>query len=172
MDTMKRVARRRYLLSAVTFCGLAATPIPVMLLRSGVAWAAAGSEGTAAMAALARTLFPYGGLPDSVYAEVIGEVLAITAADPASRNLLQSLEDELDSVHGTPWSDLDANEQVAVLERRRGSASFEAVVGLVRFQLHYHPRLFELIGYPGSSVEYGGYLERGFDDIDWLPEAT
>jgi len=27
------------------------------------------------------------------------------------------------------------------------------------------------IDYPGSSKEYGGYINRGFNDIDWLPEV-
>jgi hypothetical protein len=26
-------------------------------------------------------------------------------------------------------------------------------------------------GYQGPSYEEGGYLTRGFDDIDWLPAA-
>jgi hypothetical protein len=28
--------------------------------------------------------------------------------------------------------------------------------------------VWALLGYQGSSIEYGGYLERGFDDIGWL----
>jgi len=27
------------------------------------------------------------------------------------------------------------------------------------------------LGYEGPSWEKGGYLERGFNDIDWLPEG-
>ncbi len=30
--------------------------------------------------------------------------------------------------------------------------------------------LAKMVGYEGSSVEYGGYKERGFSDIDWLPK--
>ena len=26
-------------------------------------------------------------------------------------------------------------------------------------------------GYEGSSAEHGGYIKRGFADIDWLPKA-
>ena len=29
-------------------------------------------------------------------------------------------------------------------------------------------RVWAHIGYEGSSFERGGYLQRGFDDIDWL----
>jgi hypothetical protein len=27
----------------------------------------------------------------------------------------------------------------------------------------------ELLGYEGPAYEKGGYLHRGFDDLDWLP---
>jgi hypothetical protein len=28
--------------------------------------------------------------------------------------------------------------------------------------------MFDLVGYGGSAIEQGGYINRGFDDIDWL----
>ena len=31
--------------------------------------------------------------------------------------------------------------------------------------------VWPLFGYEGSSWEKGGYLNRGFDDIDWLDQA-
>lgn len=31
------------------------------------------------------------------------------------------------------------------------------------------PGLWQQLGYQGSAIEQGGYLNRGFDDIDWLP---
>ena len=35
--------------------------------------------------------------------------------------------------------------------------------------LYRNREVWQLVGYEGSSVEYGGYIDRGFDDIDWLP---
>ena len=29
--------------------------------------------------------------------------------------------------------------------------------------------VWDLLGYEGSSFDKGGYLHRGFDDLDWLP---
>jgi hypothetical protein len=29
--------------------------------------------------------------------------------------------------------------------------------------------VWELVGYEGPSYDRGGYLHRGFDDLDWLP---
>ena len=30
--------------------------------------------------------------------------------------------------------------------------------------------VWELLGYEGPSFDKGGYLHRGFDDLDWLPD--
>jgi hypothetical protein len=47
---------------------------------------------------------------------------------------------------------------------------FAAIQGGVMARFYNHPKVWEHIKYPGSSVEFGGYVDRGFDDIDWLPE--
>ena len=49
---------------------------------------------------------------------------------------------------------------------------FESIRAGVRDRFYTHPKVWEHIGYPGSSVEFGGYVDRGFDDIDWLPEEA
>ncbi len=35
--------------------------------------------------------------------------------------------------------------------------------------LYNQPEIWPKFGYEGSSAEHGGYLARGFDDINWLP---
>jgi hypothetical protein len=40
-----------------------------------------------------------------------------------------------------------------------------------RDRLYALPAVWQAIGYPGSSLEFGGYRNRGYDDIDWLPEV-
>ena len=30
--------------------------------------------------------------------------------------------------------------------------------------------MWQLIGYEGPSFDQGGYVTRGFDDLDWLPD--
>ena len=34
--------------------------------------------------------------------------------------------------------------------------------------LYNQPAIWPKFGYEGSSAEHGGYIARGFDDIDWL----
>ena len=36
--------------------------------------------------------------------------------------------------------------------------------------LYSDPEVWELLGYEGPSFDKGGYIDRGFDDLDWLPD--
>jgi hypothetical protein len=47
-----------------------------------------------------------------------------------------------------------------------GEAFFAAILGNVQARFYNHPKVWALINYP----QFGGYVDRGFDDIDWLPE--
>ena len=37
--------------------------------------------------------------------------------------------------------------------------------------LYNQKEVWPKFGYEGSSAEHGGYINRGFADIDWLPKA-
>jgi hypothetical protein len=51
-----------------------------------------------------------------------------------------------------------------------GEGFFAAIQGTIRAGLYLNPVFWDHIDYPGSSTEFGGYLNRGAGDIDWLPE--
>lgn len=120
---------------------------------------------------IARLLYPHDALSDDVYEACIEPVLAGSGSAPLRRDALCAGFDMLDDVHGGTWLDADRDAQVTALAAIQRSAFFDAVRDSVRLALYTHPAVWRLIGFEGSSVEHGGYLERGFDDIDWLPEA-
>ena len=33
-----------------------------------------------------------------------------------------------------------------------------------------NPLVWQAFGYEGEAFDYGGYIERGFDDLGWLPD--
>ncbi|MFL5286515.1 MAG: hypothetical protein ACJ8AW_37450 [Rhodopila sp.] len=37
--------------------------------------------------------------------------------------------------------------------------------------LYGNPAVYRMFGYGGPSAPLGGYIDRGFDDIDWLPST-
>ena len=45
---------------------------------------------------------------------------------------------------------------------------FQGVRGGMMVSLYNNPDVWPLFGYEGESYSKGGYLEHGFNDIDWL----
>jgi len=123
------------------------------------------------MLRIARQLFPHNALDDPVYLDVLEPLHARVAADPKILAELESGWDELDTFAGGDWLGADLEIQLAALESIEDSDFFEMVYEAVRVELYYHPVVWNLLGFEGSSVEYGGYIDRGFDNIDWLPKA-
>ena len=163
-----QTTRRKFLVAALTLGGAAAT---VPFLRSSQTWAETDADMPAVMVKLARRLFPHEGMADSVYSEVVGQVLATISSNPATAGLIDGAVQALDSAASGSWIDLGEVEQLEVL---RATENDPTVVGLretVRFVFYENESVWKHIDYPGSSKEYGGYINRGFDDIDWLPEA-
>jgi len=167
----KQTTRRKFLVAALTFSGAASSSLGISFLRSSAAWAASANDADnlAAMGRLAQLLFPHDGLADGVYGEVVGEVLAWTAADPSTDGLLVVAEEALNAAQDQDWIELSESEQLAVITALQNEAFVAGIREMVRFRLYNHPGLWKHINYPGSSKEHGGYINRGFNDIDWLP---
>lgn len=49
---------------------------------------------------------------------------------------------------------------------------FVAIRNHVRAGIYYGAAFWKLVGYPGPSKDFGGYLGRGAGEIDWLPEES
>jgi len=59
-------------------------------------------------------------------------------------------------------------DRVAVLKAIENGAFFQTVrAGLVT-GLYNQKEVWPIFGYQGESFSQGGYIERGFNDIDWL----
>jgi hypothetical protein len=69
------------------------------------------------------------------------------------------------------WLRLAEEDQISALRAIEGDPFFVAVRNGVRDRLYALPAVWKAIGYPGSSLEFGGYLNRGYADINWLPEG-
>ena len=61
---------------------------------------------------------------------------------------------------------------MALLKDIEATPFFRKVQGGLVTGLYNNKKLWPLFGYEGSSVEHGGYLERGFDDIKFIPKDS
>lgn len=69
------------------------------------------------------------------------------------------------------WIDTPEEERLRILESLENSEFFATLRNLSVTRLYRQPAVWALLGYGGSAVEHGGYINRGFDDIAWLPLA-
>ena len=95
------------------------------------------------------------------------------AGNSAVAALLSEGVKELDTLsqrmHGKDYR-LVASEgdRVSVLQRMETTAFFQKVRGSLVTGLYNNPETWKTFGYEGASAHLGGYLKRGFDDLDWL----
>jgi hypothetical protein len=110
-------------------------------------------------------MFPHDFLPDDQYLKIVGTIDAKAAADQG----VASMVNEALASFPVDFTAADEGKREDYLRSLEESPFFgiiyeEAIVGL-----YGNPMVSALLGFEGSSVEHGGYLKRGFDDISWLP---
>ena len=62
-------------------------------------------------------------------------------------------------------------DRFALLAEAQNGPLFKKVRGDLVTGLYGQPEVWPRFGYEGSSWEKGGYIDRGFDDIDWLDQV-
>jgi hypothetical protein len=115
-----------------------------------------------------RLLFPHDGLPQAVYLEAAREVDRRMKANPEFAAAATQAVAFLGSATPVPWQQATVAQQLAALTAGQDSAWFPPLRDAAMESLYRNPQVWQLVGYQGSSIEHGGYLQRGFDDIDWL----
>jgi hypothetical protein len=123
-----------------------------------------------AVAALARTLYPHDALPDSVYARVSGKLDEAAREDAAQAKTVNDGVANLDGRGGEPFAARSADQQLTDAKAIAGSDFFELVRSTAVVEIYSDAQTWKLLGYEGPSFAQGGYIDRGFNDLDWLPD--
>ena len=162
--------RRRFITAVIALSGSAAT---MTVLQPISAWAEDrdGDRLDPGMVRMARLLYPHDALSDDVYAEILDDALAATAADDSFAMLLDDVGAALESQTSTEFVTADPAVQIAAMQAIEGDAAFTTIQAAIRAGVYQHPACWKAIGYGGPSFQDGGYLHRGAGKIDWLPEG-
>ena len=165
---MKSRLHRRALLRWMAATGIS---LPILLRAPLAAEPPAATQSLQAfLDTYLQRLFPHPELDTSVYTEIATVMAGAIEANPALDELVAAGRIDLDA-GDTLWLELDESQQRAALQDIEPTAFFQALRALGGLLFYNTPAVWRVIGYEGSSFEKGGYLSRGFDDIDWLPEV-
>lgn len=162
------LSRRRFMsLSGQSLLALGATAVAAQLIPVTLLADEALPELPAGLLRMGRDIYPHERLNDRHYAKPLAELLAKQPELIADG--LGQLQASATQRHGRPFEALATEDQrVALLREIETGPFFRAVRSALMFGLYDNPALFPLFGYEGSSVEKGGYLARGYNDLDWL----
>ncbi|MDB5500558.1 MAG: putative exported protein of unknown function [Tardiphaga sp.] len=180
---MREVDRRSQYSRRIFLQG-AATAVPVVAAVGAVAiedaWAADATALAPAtlktMVKVARDIYPHDFLVDSYYITAVRPWDGKAAADPAVKAMLEDgvrrLDQDAKDRHKlnyvqVPWE----ADRVALLQGIEQTSFFKTLRGDLVVSLYNQEALWPKFGYEGSSAEHGGYIKRGFNDIDWLPKV-
>ena len=114
-----------------------------------------------------RVMFPHERFPDKPYEEAINAVVDNANSSIAQKSVLSSGLKDLNDIS---FLNMNVQECTNYLKKIENSPFFSSVHGTGLVALYNNHDVWELLGYEGPSYDKGGYIDRGFNDLDWLPE--
>lgn len=126
---------------------------------------------------LARDIYPHDHLADRFYAAAVATYDEKAGADAALKKLIEDgvagLNSAAQAKHKTPYAKVGWEAQrVELLRAIQDGKFFQTVRGNLVTGLYNNPEVWAKFGYEGASADKGGYLDRGFSDINWLDSPT
>jgi hypothetical protein len=148
---------------AATLTGkaFAATPVAV------------STDSFATLVKMARDIYPHDKLADDIYAKVIEGIDAAAKDDAAGKALLEdgvtALNTAATAAGGKSYNDIAKEEdRVAILKAMEASPFFQKIRGSLVTGIYNNEAVWPVFGYEGESASKGGYINRGFNDVNWL----
>jgi hypothetical protein len=175
IDKRFKISRRSVLkTSGAVAAAAAVAPAGVM---TGAAFAAApvalSSDSFATLVKMARDIYPHDKVADSYYAAVISSADAAAKDDAALKTMLEEGVADLDrrarAAKNSAYAAIaEESDRVSILKEIETTPFFQKIRGDLIVGLYNNKELWPAFGYEGESASKGGYLSRGFNDIDWL----
>ncbi|MCK3770821.1 hypothetical protein MZK47_14160 [Microbacterium aerolatum] len=124
----------------------------------------------ASLARIIRAIFPHDRLGDGPYLRAAETILGNVAGSAHQHGVVAEGVRSLEAIVGGDLSAVPVDELTRILQSIRQTEFFQILLTSSVVSLYSDPETWELLGYEGASFDKGGYLHRGFDDLDWLPE--
>jgi hypothetical protein len=169
---LRGLTRRQLLSRSLSAAGALAVTGTGFIAAPNAAWALEVTVITpdqmATLLQMARDIYPHDQVPDQFYAVAVkgydaedkkamvaAGVLEVDAAAKAMGH---------DSYLAIGWEE----DRVKVLQSIETTPFFQTVRSGLVTGLYNQKEVWPIFGYQGESFSQGGYIERGFNDIDWL----
>ncbi len=163
---------RRALLSRATAASASFVVGAGFVAAPNAAWAmetaALKPETFATLVQMARDIYPHDKVGDEFYVTAVKGYDSAEAAEGVEAGIAAlnaaAQGKGFDSYLATGWE----RDRVDILRGMEDSAFFQQVRGGLVTGLYNQKAVWPIFGYEGESFSQGGYIDRGFNDINWL----
>lgn len=125
-------------------------------------------ETMATLVQMARDIYPHDHVPTEHYVVAVKGYDTADAAAGIEAGIAALNAAAQGKGHGDYLSAGWERDRVDILRGMEESAFFQQVRGGLVTGLYNQKAVWPLFGYEGESFSQGGYIDRGFNDINWL----
>lgn len=176
LDKREQVKRRSFLRgSGLAAIGVAVIPVAGILPSTALAqsFPNLGEETGRTLVRMARDIYPHDQLADRYYQHAITNHEKAAAQNANLKTLLNEGVSQLNasarSRFGKEYIQVEREaDRVELLKSIEATVFFQKIRGDLVTGIYDNKEAWPQLGYEGSSWEKGGYLNRGFNDINWL----
>lgn len=120
---------------------------------------------------ICKKIYPHLQIDDVFYAACVESIDGKIGSNEALKQQILTGIESLDQTSDMNFESLSTEQQVAALTAIESTPFFQSIRGDMVVSLYNNPKIWQKFGYEGPSFSKGGYLIRGFDDINWLPKS-
>lgn len=172
VQTSPRGLTRRQLLRRATAAGATFVFGSGFLAARNGAWAtevtALKPETMATLVQMARDIYPHDRIGDEYYVVAVKGYDTDEAAAEIEAGIETLNAAARDSGHASYLDMGWERERADLLRSIEDSPFFQKIRGGLVTGLYNQKAVWPIFGYEGPSYELGGYIDRGFNDINWL----
>lgn len=117
-----------------------------------------------------KQMYPHNVLNDSIYQKTLEKIITESASDKDVNKIMKNGISKLKSKGDNKWTDSSPSEQLETLKEISTTKFFSKLKQSTVNTLYNDHQVWNLFGYEGEAFSKGGYIHRGFNDLDWLPE--
>ncbi|MEQ9039614.1 MAG: twin-arginine translocation signal domain-containing protein [Silicimonas sp.] len=163
---------RRQLLARATAAGASFVVGAGFLAAPNGAWAmetaALKPETMATLIQMARDIYPHDQVGDEYYAIAVKGYDIAEAADGIEAGVAKLNAAAQAAGHDSYLAAGWERDRVDILRGMEDDPFFQQIRGGLVTGLYNQKAVWPIFGYEGESFSEGGYIDRGFNDINWL----
>lgn len=161
-----KISRRSMLMGTASAAVIGGSSLPGQV-QAGLLKVGANGADKPLLVRMVQVVYPHAQFPVECYERTADAIFA--AADKSAAEAVMFTSGMTD-LRNAGFEEMDDAAALEYLQTIENTPFFQLVRGTTVVTLYNDHEVWDILGYEGASYDQGGYINRGFNDLDWLPE--